>query len=48
MLVHIEEIDIFESKEWAAYAVSLSFMDANKVSDPALKTAVLLSSCGGP
>ncbi|XP_003382034.1 putative integrase core domain protein, partial [Trichinella spiralis] len=48
MLGHIEEFDISKPKEWTAYASRLIFfLEANNVTDPAKRRAVLLSSCGG-
>ncbi|KRY10622.1 LanC-like protein 2 [Trichinella patagoniensis] len=48
MLGHIEEFDIYKPKEWTAYASHLIFfLEANNVTDPARRRAVLLSSCGG-
>ncbi|KRY97756.1 hypothetical protein T11_8251, partial [Trichinella zimbabwensis] len=48
-LGHIEEFDISKPKEWTAYASRLIFfLEANNVTDPAKRRAVLLSSCGGP
>ncbi|KRZ00689.1 Uncharacterized protein T11_4754 [Trichinella zimbabwensis] len=49
MLGHIEEFDISKPKEWTAYASRLIFfLEANNVTDPVKRRAVLLSSCGGP